>query len=134
MAEFVVRKGHDAWVYYETVVEAGTAEEAREIAGDPIYMGEWAPTYEVAEFDHYEIDDDAVRPLEVGETLETELAQVVVTKRQHATILAALRYWQDHLAGTPSDLDMLGEITTEGGEYEALDVEGIDVLCEAINS
>ena len=47
MPKFVVRKGHDAFVYYETVVEADTSEEARSLAKSVHYDGEWLATGDV---------------------------------------------------------------------------------------
>lgn len=58
MPKYKVTKGHDAWVYYETVVEADTPQEAREIAGCIQYAGPWAKTGEVVEFDHFDMMEE----------------------------------------------------------------------------
>src|ERR1035441_4461934 len=51
-------------------------------------------------------------------------------KRQTATILAALRYWQrEGLMSSGHEQD----IATEGNSMNALDAEDIDALCEQIN-
>ena len=69
MPKFVVSKGHDAFAYYETVIDAETPEDARRLAESVHYDGEWLATGYVQEFDEYEIDEySGVRPLEDGET------------------------------------------------------------------
>ncbi len=51
-------------------------------------------------------------------------------KRQSATILAALRYWQrEGLMSSGHEQD----IATDGNSMNALDAEEIDALCEQIN-
>lgn len=51
-------------------------------------------------------------------------------KRQSATILAALRYWQrEGLMSSGHEQD----IATEGNSMNALDAEDIDALCKQIN-
>ncbi len=49
---------------------------------------------------------------------------------QLATTLAALRYWQNHRPSNPE----LHDIATDGGTLVPLDSEGIDELCEALNT
>ncbi|WP_453978259.1 hypothetical protein [Brevundimonas sp. Marseille-Q4549] len=74
MPKFVVSKGHDAFVYYETVLEADTPEEARSLVRSVHYEGAWLPTGYVQEFDDYEIDEHSgVRLLEDGEAVEAFL-------------------------------------------------------------
>ena len=61
---------------------------------------------------------------------------VTISPREHATILAALRYYQTvHLVGRaePDDDDhneMIENISTNGGSYSALDLDEIDELIE----
>ena len=70
MQKFVVSKGHDAFVYYETVLEADTPEEARSLVRSVHYEGAWLPTGYVQEFDDYEIDEHSgVRLLDDGEAV-----------------------------------------------------------------
>jgi hypothetical protein len=55
---------------------------------------------------------------------------VTFDKRQSATILAALRYWQrEGLMSSGHEQD----IATDGNSIDALDAEDIDALCEQIN-
>lgn len=55
---------------------------------------------------------------------------------EHATILAALRYYQEQGMGDPFNRsDSIHDIATNGGEvFSSLDAEGIDRLCEQLNS
>jgi hypothetical protein len=53
-----------------------------------------------------------------------------LTRRQLATVLAALRYWQQDLAANKDE----GPISEHfGGEITPLTVEEIDDLCERLN-
>jgi len=132
MPKFVVSKSHDAFVHYETVVEADTPEEARTLAGSVHYDGEWLATGYVQEFDNYEIDEHSgVRPLESGETVEA-LKTVTITAQERDTVLAGLRTLQIALACAPID-PPLESILTNDGAHAGLDLAGIDALCERIN-
>lgn len=52
-------------------------------------------------------------------------------QRQHATILAALRYWQrEGLSSSGHEVD----IATDGGTLEPLSASEIDDLCVAVNA
>jgi hypothetical protein len=54
-----------------------------------------------------------------------------LTDREHATVLAALRFWQR----MPSELsEPENDIATNGDEHAALTLEEIDALCERINT
>ena len=54
--------------------------------------------------------------------------------RETATILAALRYWQERtLPANPERAEAIEEIATDGRTLDPLDEEEIDTLCEAIN-
>lgn len=129
MPQFVVRRGHDAFVYYETVVDAQTAEEARHFADSFQYEGDWLATGDVSEFDDYEIDH--VRPLEDGETVEGFLALGVTTQERDAA-LTGLRLLQ--LALESGQLaPMVRDIFTNNGAHAGLDLRAIDALCERIN-
>jgi hypothetical protein len=55
------------------------------------------------------------------------------TKRELATVLAALRCWQETQQDQPQS-GMLDQIATEGGSLAALDKDEIDMLCARINS
>jgi len=129
MPKFVVRKGHDAFVYYETVVAAGTPEEARRIAKDIMYEGEWVATGDVSEYDDYEID--GVRLLQAGEIIE-EFVSIGVTAQERDAVLAGLRLLQ--VAVRTGDFPpMVREIYTNDGAHTGLDVNATDALCERIN-
>lgn len=54
---------------------------------------------------------------------------------QHATVLAALRFYQQKGMGDPFNRsDDIHELATNGGEvFSSLDDAGIDELCESIN-
>jgi len=65
----------------------------------------------------------ANRFVHAGET------SILVSYREHATILAALRYWQ----ARTTIVDMM-DIATNGGAIDALDGDEIDALCERINA
>jgi hypothetical protein len=54
---------------------------------------------------------------------------------EQATVLAALRFYQERGMGEPHNRsDAIHEIATNGGDImSSLDDEGIDALCEKIN-
>lgn len=61
---------------------------------------------------------------------------IIVDDQDHATILAALRYWQQGLAsGAVSEAEEseMWEIATDGGKHEVPDEFYLDELCEGIN-
>lgn len=132
MPKFVVSKGHDAFAYYETVIEADTSEHARRLARSVDYDGEWHATGYVQEFDDYEIDEHSgVRPLEDGETVEA-FVSLAVTAEERDAVLAALRLLQ--LALARADIDpALRSILANDGTNDGLDPTRIDGLCERIN-
>lgn len=132
MPKFIVTKGHDAFVYYETVIEADTPEEARDLARSVHYEGEWLATGYVQEFDDFEIDEhNGVRLLEAGKAVEAFLT-IGVTAQERDAMLASLRLLQVALArgGIASSL---GSIFTDNGAHTGLDLAQIDALCERIN-
>ena len=50
------------------------------------------------------------------------------------TILAALRFYQEHGQGEPSNRsEAIHDIATNGGDAISMDDAGIDDLCERIN-
>ncbi|SDH00784.1 hypothetical protein [Pelagibacterium luteolum] len=129
MPKFLVRRGHDAFVYYDTVVDAETAEEARHIADSFQYDGEWVATGDVSEFDDYEIDH--VRQLEEGESVEGFLT-LGVTAQERDAVLTGLRLLQ--LALERGQLaPMLHDVFVNGGAHPGLDLSEIDALCQRIN-
>lgn len=132
MPKYVVRKGRDAFVYYEAVVEAATPEKARLLAESARHDGAWIATGEISEFDDYDIDeDDGVRLLESGEVIEAFLT-ISVTARERDAMLAGLRHLQVALSG--GDVDpSLRSILTNDGAHAGLDLGQIDALCERIN-
>lgn len=59
-----------------------------------------------------------------------------VDRRETATIIAALRFYQRNCLGGPSTFTSYAEsdIATDGGEIEPMTADEIDMLCERINS
>ena len=132
MPKFIVRKSHDALVYYETIVDAETPEDARSLARSFLYEGEWLATGDVSEYDNFEIDaDDGVRPLEDGEVIE-EYLTVGVTAEERDALLTGLRLLQAALE-TRDIAPMLRDIFTNNDAHTGLDPKEIDGLCERIN-
>lgn len=65
-------------------------------------------------------------------TLTTALYRL--TDEQHATVLAALRYYQQNGLGEPANRPIqIHEIATNADEVISLNDEGIDQLCEQLN-
>ena len=61
-------------------------------------------------------------------------AVLCIDAAERATILAALRYYQQQGQGDPSNRsDEIHDIATDGDNQISLDEEGIDVLCEKVN-
>lgn len=58
-----------------------------------------------------------------------------IDSQDSATILAALRFYQERGMGDPANRsDAINDIATNGGEVISLDAEGIDDLCERLNT
>ena len=58
---------------------------------------------------------------------------ISVDSAEHATLLAALRYYQQNGQGEPSNrCDAIHAIATDGDVQISLDTAGIDALCEHI--
>jgi hypothetical protein len=59
---------------------------------------------------------------------------LIVDDQQHATILAALRWYQQCGMGEPDNRpEAIHDIATNAYETTSLDAEGIDTLCMLIN-
>jgi len=56
-----------------------------------------------------------------------------VTPRELATILAALRYWQVSDRNTATEAPEY-DIASDAGQFEPLDNDEIDSLCEQLNT
>lgn len=67
MKRYRVCKAHDCLAYFTTVVEAGTPAEARRIAANPDYEGEWEENGHGYPFDDYEIYEDDVTEITADE-------------------------------------------------------------------
>lgn len=68
------------------------------------------------------------------DSTEGDVLLLLVDDQQHATILAALRYYQEQGMGEPANRsDAIHEIATRGDELISLDADAIDSLCEEIN-
>jgi hypothetical protein len=132
MPNYVVSKGHDAFVYYETVVEADTPEQARSTVKSVHYDGEWRATGYVQEFDDYEIDESSgVRLLEEGESVE-EFRTIAITAQERDALTTGLRLLQLSLeAGRVAPIPR--DILTNGDSHPGLDPAAIDALCQRIN-
>jgi len=61
---------------------------------------------------------------------------LVVNRRELAVILAALRFYQNENLGDGSDVgrEAIKDIATDCGSLRPLDFEGVDRLCERINT
>lgn len=63
-----------------------------------------------------------------------ERVQVMITPQERATILAALRYYQEYGQAEPAlRSDAIHDIATDCGRVISLHAEAIDALCERIN-
>lgn len=137
MTKFIVTRKVDAYVLYETEVEADDPLQARDIADRWDYEGEWRYAGEVQEFDHAEIHLEDVREADEDDTVDPahlEYVRLDVTRAERDTMLAALRHWQVYLNTVPSpEMGVYGEIATNGGEHGLMPEEEIDGLCERIN-
>lgn len=156
MPHFLVTKAQDAYVNYETVVEADDAQTAQDAAGSRGYGGKWLPSGVVNEFDDSIIVEELTEEVKPDHVIEefvalevapeqrdmmaapVEKAPEVITgldDAEHATVLAALRFYQANGMGDPFNRsDEIHEIATNGGTVlSSLDDEGIDALCERIN-
>jgi hypothetical protein len=59
----------------------------------------------------------------------------VIDKRQTATIIAALRFWQSNEMAFPSPLPMyLAEFASDEGRVQSLNAVEVDTLCAALQS
>lgn len=59
---------------------------------------------------------------------------MTLNKEQTATVLAALRFYQENGQGEPHNRsDAIHDIATDTGELTSLDADDIDALCEDIN-
>lgn len=63
------------------------------------------------------------------------MPQEKLTTEEHATILAALRFYQEHGQGDPNNrTDAIHAIATNEGNVISLDENAIDDLCEKLNT
>ncbi|KAB2756328.1 hypothetical protein F9L00_21010 [Brucella anthropi] len=132
MPKFVVSKVHDAFVYYDAVVEADTFEDALDLAYSPHFKGDWCATGYVQEFEDYIIDENSgVRVLKDGETVEAFLS-IAVTAQEHDAVLTGLWLLQFALVRGPVE-PLLRNTFTNGGAHSGLDLTEIDALCERID-
>lgn len=61
--------------------------------------------------------------------------KIEISSTELATILAALRFYQEQGMGDPFNRSNdIHEIAHDGGEVISLDDEGIDELCERLNT
>ena len=65
----------------------------------------------------------------------SEKIKITLTVEEHATVLAALRYYQSKSLGIQENRPMaIDDIATSGGDFEGLDDFDVDELCERINT
>jgi hypothetical protein len=63
------------------------------------------------------------------------VSEHILTDQEHATILAALRFYQENGQGDPANRSLdIHEIATNGDDVISLDEKGIDELCEMLNT
>jgi len=61
--------------------------------------------------------------------------KIELDDQELSTVLAALRLYQDQGLGSPANRsEAIHEIATNGGEIVSLDTDGIDELCEKLNT
>lgn len=59
---------------------------------------------------------------------------VKLDRQEHATVLAALRFYQEKGMGDPANRSqMIHHLATDADEVVSLDAAAIDALCERIN-
>lgn len=88
MPKFSVIKGQDSYVYYETIVEAASAEEALEKTTQWPHRDEceWRPTGNVVEFDHSDVFPDEITELDpAGDPDHEELGVYQIDLKVAAT-------------------------------------------------
>lgn len=59
--------------------------------------------------------------------------KIELTGPEHATVLAALRMWQENLVAEEIPPDYI-EISTDGDKYGEMSCDAVDDLCEKINA
>lgn len=63
------------------------------------------------------------------------MKSLLVNESELHTLLAALRFYQQQGQGEPANRsDVIHDLATNGDEVISLDDEGIDQLCERINT
>ena len=128
MPDFKVRKGQDAYIFYETIVQAPNKDEAFEKASNRFYEGEWFLAGH-AEFDDADFFYDKVEEVAAGTTLDRAVLHDLSNVERDA-ILASLRLWQR----TPeAERYAEHDIFTNMGIHDGLTIEEIDDLCERLN-
>lgn len=131
MAKFKVKKHQDAYVVYQTVVEADDANQAIAIADSHKFDGRWVESH-VAEFDDYDIFPEEIEEVDADFTLD-DLEEVVrheFSPAERDAVLASLRLWRKVPEDTRS---FFNEIFTNNEHHAGLTNEEIDDLCERIN-
>lgn len=69
------------------------------------------------------------------EVVSTQLADSFLDSRQLATVLAALRFYQEGGQSYPANRsDAINDIATHGDNLASLDLEEIDALCVRLNT
>lgn len=66
-----------------------------------------------------------------GPYAETGSVAVVFNPRELATVMAAVRAWQD--LGPPHDVDSIMEIASNAGAFEPLTYDEAEALCDVLN-
>lgn len=135
MKKFVVRRGRDAFLVEEAIVEAKDAKDAEHLANWRVSSQplSWSSTGEVRTFDDTIVLEDEAE--ELTDDNHPEPMQILaVNASEFATILAALRFYQEEEMGNPDNRsDAIHDIATDN-DVISLDDEGIDALCERLNA
>lgn len=80
-------------------------------------------------------DDDSKIVCREGDCRAGGKIAVTLTGQEHATVLAALRFYQEKGMGESSNRsEAIHWIATNEGKVRSLDAAGIDALCEKINA
>lgn len=128
MPSFKVRKGQDAYILYDTIVEAPDKKSAFDTANSRHYEGEWHLAGH-REFDDADFFYDEVEEVASGTTLDRAVLHDLNGVERDA-ILASLRLWQR----TP-EAERFQEwpVFTNDGLHGGLSDDEIEDLCERLN-
>ncbi|MBA8881640.1 hypothetical protein [Phyllobacterium myrsinacearum] len=129
MPRFIVEKLQDAYVRYQTVVDADNAQDAKDKVKAWTFVGQWVPTGHVDEYDHFDISDNDPEKVEDDHVIAEDVA-ISVSEQARDIIIAALRLWQRlDTFSIPHSIEELAR----NGRASYLSNEEIDELVESVN-